>query len=65
MNVQNLKSETDSSGNIISEYCEGEFTIPNGLNGTMRITVVGAGGGGSSAPVQDIWNIQTVSQFSP
>lgn len=46
----NLKSETDSSGNIISEYCEGEFIIPNGFNGNLRVTVVGAGGGGASAP---------------
>lgn len=57
----NLKSETDSSGNIISEYCEGEFTIPNGLNGTMRITVVGAGGGGSSAPSAGYMEYTTVS----
>ena len=46
----NFKNETDNSGNIISEYCEGEFTIPNGFNGNLRVTVVGAGGGGASAP---------------
>ena len=57
----NLKSETDSSGNIISEYCEGEFTIPNGFNGTMRITVVGAGGGGGSAPSAGYMEYTTVS----
>lgn len=32
-----------------SEYCEGEFIVPMGYNGPMKVTVVGAGGGGAAA----------------
>ncbi len=38
--------KTDSDG---SQYCEGEFVVPTGYNGNMKVTVVGAGGGGSAA----------------
>lgn len=45
----NIKNELDGSGNIISGYCEGEFVVPSGFNGNLRVTVVGAGGGGAAA----------------
>ena len=41
----NVKTDTDGS-----QYCEGEFIVPVGYNGDMKITVVGAGGGGGAAP---------------
>ncbi len=39
--------KTDSDG---SEYCEGEYSIPSNFSGAMKVTVVGAGGGGGIAP---------------
>ncbi len=39
----------DSNGRVISKYCEGEFIVPTGFNGTMTVTAVGAGGGGGAA----------------
>ena len=41
----NIVTETDGS-----KYCEGEFIVPNGYNGIMKVTVIGAGGGGGTAP---------------
>ncbi len=41
------KEEKDLiTGKVISRYCEGEFTIPYGYNGNMKVTAIGAGGGG-------------------
>lgn len=45
-----FKDEKDNSGKIISSYCEGEFTVPTGFKGNLRVTVIGAGGGGAAAP---------------
>ncbi len=39
--------KTDSDG---STYCEGEFVVPGGYNGYINVTVIGAGGGGGTAP---------------
>ncbi len=39
--------KTDADG---STYCEGEFTVPGGYNGYLQVTVIGAGGGGGTAP---------------
>ena len=41
------KAKIDEDG---SQYCEGEFTVPQGYNGQMKVTVIGAGGGGGVAP---------------
>lgn len=38
---------TDADG---SEYCEGVFVVPTGFNGRMKVTLIGAGGGGATAP---------------
>ncbi len=43
------KEVLDSNGRVVSKYCEGEFTVPTGFNGTMTVTAVGAGGGGGAA----------------
>ncbi len=40
-----IKTDTDGS-----EYCEGEFIVPSGYNGKMKVTLIGGGGGGSTAP---------------
>lgn len=39
--------KTDSDG---SEYCEGTYVVPSGFNGSLKVTLVGAGGGGGTAP---------------
>ncbi len=39
--------KTDSDG---SQYCEGEYTVKGGFNGYINVTVIGAGGGGGTAP---------------
>lgn len=41
-------SDIKTDGN--SSYCEGIFTVPVGFNGYMTITLIGAGGGGGTAP---------------
>ena len=51
-----IKTDTDGS-----EYCEGEFTVPNDYNGIMKITVIGAGGGGGTAPTAGYTEYTTVS----
>lgn len=33
-----------------SEYCEGTYRVPSEYNGIIRVTVIGAGGGGGAAP---------------
>ncbi len=33
-----------------SEYCEGTYTVPSEYNGVIKVTVIGAGGGGGVAP---------------
>ena len=38
--------KTDSDG---SEYCEGEYSVPSHFSGNMKVTVIGAGGGGGTA----------------
>ncbi len=40
--------KTDSADNSV--YCEGEFEVPEKINGGLKITVIGAGGGGGVAP---------------
>lgn len=44
-----------------SEYCEGEFIVPPDYNGIMKVTVVGAGGGGGTAPTAGYTEYTTVS----
>ena len=39
--------KTDADG---SQYCEGEYTVKGGFNGYINVTVIGAGGGGGTAP---------------
>lgn len=41
-------SEIKTDGSI--GYCEGVFTVPAGFNGYMTVTLIGAGGGGGTAP---------------
>lgn len=41
----NIKTAEDGS-----EYCEGIYTVPSDYTGTIRVTVIGAGGGGGVAP---------------
>jgi len=33
-----------------SQYCEGTYTVPPDYTGVIRVTVIGAGGGGGAAP---------------
>ncbi len=44
-----------------SEYCEGEFTVKGGYTGYMSVTVIGAGGGGGTAPTAGYTEYTTVS----
>ncbi len=53
--------KTDSDG---SQYCEGEFEIPGGYNGYMNVTVIGAGGGGGSAPTAGYTEYTTAGSHS-
>ena len=40
-----IKTDTDGS-----EYCEGTYIVPSGFNGNLKVTLIGAGGGGGTAP---------------
>ncbi len=55
-NCQNIITEADGS-----KYCEGEFVVPNGYNGIMKVIVIGAGGGGGTAPTAGYTEYTTVS----
>lgn len=44
-NCNELKTDTDGS-----EYCEGTFTIPGEYGNRVKVTLIGAGGGGAAAP---------------
>ncbi len=57
-NFKCTEIKTDADG---SEYCEGEFTAPNDYNGIMKVTVIGAGGGGGTAPTAGYTEYTTVS----
>ncbi len=50
--------KTDVDG---STYCEGEFMVPAGYNGIIKATVIGAGGGGGTAPTAGYTEYTTVS----
>ena len=50
--------KTDADG---STYCEGEFMVPAGYNGIIKATVIGAGGGGGTAPTAGYTEYTTVS----
>ncbi len=43
--ASNIKTAEDGS-----EYCEGTYTVPADYTGVIRVTVIGAGGGGGTAP---------------
>ena len=47
----------DSGG---STYCEGEFEVPGGYSGMMKVTLIGAGGGGGAAPTAGYTEFTTV-----
>ncbi len=51
-----IKTDTDGS-----TYCEGEFMVPAGYNGIIKATVIGAGGGGGTAPTAGYTEYTTVS----
>ncbi len=44
-NCNEIKTDTDES-----QYCEGTFTIPEEYGGRVKVTLIGAGGGGATAP---------------
>ncbi len=57
------KAKIDEDG---SQYCEGEFTVPQGYNGQMKVTVIGAGGGGGTASTAgyiEYTNVGTTNSF--
>lgn len=43
--ADNIKTAEDGS-----EYCEGTYKVPDDYTGVIRVTVIGAGGGGGTAP---------------
>ncbi len=50
-----IKTDTDGS-----QYCEGEFEVPGGYSGMMKVTLIGAGGGGGAAPTAGYTEFTTV-----
>lgn len=50
-----IKTDTDGS-----EYCEGTYIVPSGFNGNLKVTLIGAGGGGGTAPTAGYVEYTTV-----
>ncbi len=46
-----------------SEYCEGTFKVPSYYTGMMKVTLIGAGGGGGTAPTAGYVEYTTVSDL--
>lgn len=55
--------ETKGTNPDGSEYCEGTFTVPSYYTGMMKVTLVGAGGGGGTAPTAGYVEYTTVSDL--
>ena len=53
--------KTDSDGSV---YCEGEFEVPGGYNGYINVTVIGAGGGGGTAPTAGYTEYTTIGDHT-